>query len=158
VYPWFTLTFLTTLMTAICLDNEPHERLMRRVLRLLEGGGMTIAMMMVAYGVHYWLDQRLSEHPDVSGYKVPPLVGVMFISGSMGAFIGSCVPTMYRRTRRPGTRDQGRITNRPPEDQIPAVAFGARAVHVPSDDGRHVGEGTATLARGLGEQQPKLLS
>src|SRR5262249_47728532 len=98
VYPWFGLTFLTTIMTAVCLDDTaPPAR--RGRLRAIEAGATALVMLLGAYGVWVWLTQ-VAARGAASDYKVPPLLGVVMISTSIGLFIGSFVPTWYREAPR----------------------------------------------------------
>jgi hypothetical protein len=91
--PWVLMTFVTAFVTAWLTDDRPSATLPAARLRWVEGLAQATVTLGTAWVVYGLLQQT-------NPTRVPPLLGVMSLSGVIGFIIGFCVPTWYRDAPR----------------------------------------------------------
>lgn len=122
--PFQLLTFITAFMTGYLIDNRP-QRISRQRLQLLEGAVQGAVTMGISLLVYRLLQESV---PRVEG-EIPPLAGLLVVSGLIGFVLGFFVPTWYRES--------------PPETQLASI--GSREEYV---DRRPALEGQAPTVPG----------
>ncbi len=100
-YPWFTLTFVTSVMTGLLIDNLIKPTISDKRRRYVEGLVQGVATALAGLLVYGWLLQTAtSEVAKSLGCFVPPLPMMILLPGVVGFAIGSTVPTWYREAPR----------------------------------------------------------
>jgi hypothetical protein len=100
-YPWSTLTFVTSVMTGLLIDDLVKPTIFSGRRRYVEGLVQGVATALAGLLVYGWLLQTVTgEVAKILGCALPPLPMMVIVPGVVGFAIGSTVPTWYREAPR----------------------------------------------------------
>ena len=112
-YPWLLISFGTTFITALLVDNPRFTTISAGVQRCLEGLTQALVMLGVTFLTCLWLGQRFEVVKDVDlrylkYYSPPNLLMTMVMGAAVGFVIGFLIPTWYRHHNEQQARERSR--------------------------------------------------